>query len=367
MSGNSVWSIKVCNIKGIPIKIHLTFFLLLVWVALDEQQAGGDPLTEVLFVTTLFACIVLHELGHALVAGYFGIRSRDIILYPFGGVASIMGEPGPKAEFFITIAGPLVNIIIALSLLPFIEIPAELSQVVHLSFATRVFIANVILVLFNFLPAFPMDGGRIFRAILALLRVKSATFIAARVSQVLSLGLAALALYTGNPILIIIAFLVFTNAVQEYTRQRAKKAALGFLVKDVMTEASKLQVLHHGMSISQSLDIALRSMQPSFPVMLGESVLGVLDKQTLLEAATNEEDGYISGIMSREFVALRPDDEVAAVVEKLQSAPNDTWLVLDQNGRLLGMLLKEKLLEFLLVHGLREKIKTEAQYGDEGI
>jgi len=221
------WAIKICQINGIPVAIHVTFFLLLVWVAIEEIQARRLPFGEVLFVMALFGCVVLHELGHALAAARFGIKTREIALYPFGGVASVLKEATPGAEIIIALAGPAVSCMSALLFYPLSSIdPQKFTVSAQFDFATRLFAANLMLALFNLTPAFPMDGGRILRAVLALAGLKRATEIAACLSQILTVFLAAAALYYGNEILILIAAFVFLNALQEYKRARAMRITL---------------------------------------------------------------------------------------------------------------------------------------------
>ncbi|RIL09402.1 MAG: hypothetical protein DCC75_06620, partial [Proteobacteria bacterium] len=296
----------------------------------------------------------------------FGIKTRDIVLYPFGGVASIMGEPKPFAELIITIAGPLVNVVIAALLYPFASIPAEWSTA-QLDFVTQLFAANVALVVFNSIPAFPMDGGRIFRSLMALAGVKSATIIAARVSQALSLGLGALAVYSGNVILIIIASLVFMNALQEIMRERTKRASIGFSVRDVMTDITNLQVFPHATTISHALGVALRSLQSSFPVVLGDNLMGVVEKRSLIDAAArDEENAYVANLMSREFATVSISDSLEHVSDLFSLTGADTVLVMD-SGSLVGMIFKDKFIEFLIVNGLRDRARAASDYLDEEI
>ncbi len=252
-SNRSALSLNLCNISGIPVRVHLSFFLLLAWVAFEESQAHGRPLQEVVFVLAVFACVLLHELGHALVAQQFRIQTRDIVLYPFGGIAALMGEAKPFAELLIALAGPLVNVLIALVLAFFIDFSSAETLLSNPSALTRIFIANVVLVIFNMIPALPMDGGRVLRSTLALLKVPRATLISTRISQILSVLMGLFAIYTGNPILVIIAVVVFTNAVQEHVQHRARAVAQGFVVRDVMTDAAQLVIFQHGQTVNDAL------------------------------------------------------------------------------------------------------------------
>ena len=357
---HSPWSIQLATISRIPIRIHITFVLLLVWIALDASEAGAPVMPEVLFVLSLFGCVVLHELGHALTAQRFGIGTRDIVLYPFGGVASLMAEARPKAELYITIAGPLVNVVLAALLYPFSD-PMAIVEERPVDYVTRIFVANVVLFVFNMIPAFPMDGGRILRAGLALLKIRKATLIATRISQALSLGLAVFALYTGHVLLILIASVVFVNAMQEHVRERARLAAGGLTVANVMTPASQIQFFSHGQTMGQALDIALRSMQPAFPVLHADSVVGMVDRQDLLSMAfSSAEESYLVDVINREVIAVTPSAPLEAILDKVLSAPAQTLLVID-NGNLVGMVFRDRLLEFLLVNGLRTHAKRIAE------
>ena len=355
------WALTLVTISEIPVRIHLTFFLLLLYVAFVETGGGGGPLDRVLYVVGLFACVVLHELGHALTARMYHIRTSDIVLYPFGGVATLLGEGRPKEEFFIALAGPVVNLGLAVLCGAFAGFNLSASIASVEGMLGHLCIANLALALFNLIPALPMDGGRVLRALLALMGVRQATAIAARLSQVLCVLMGIVAILGNNIILMLISFIVFSYAVQEHMRERTRGAAAGFKVRDVMTDASLLQTFTHGMTVSQALTIALKSLQSTFPVLHGGEIIGVIDRDALLETgALDAEESYVSGHMSREFVSVAPDAEVSSILEKFNQAGVDTLLVVDQ-GALAGLLLKDKVLEYLLVHEVRKKSQAEAK------
>lgn len=215
------WSLKLGQVKGIGIYVHGTFLILLAWIGLSSALRGHGltaTLEGVLFTVAVFAIVVVHELGHALAAARYGIRTRDITLYPIGGVASLERIPeNPRQEFVVALAGPAVNLALAAGLAAILgveKVPLGVHDV-HLiggSFLTKLMWVNVSLGLFNLLPAFPMDGGRVLRGALALrLGRDRATEIAARVGQVMALGFALLGLF-GNPMLLFIALFVWTVA-----------------------------------------------------------------------------------------------------------------------------------------------------------
>ncbi|NDC36611.1 MAG: site-2 protease family protein [Proteobacteria bacterium] len=356
---HSPWAITLGTVSGIPVRVHATFALFLLYIASGETSTH-DALTEVAFVLSLFTCVLLHELGHALTARRFGVGTRDIVLYPFGGIAALSGRVTPWAELWIALAGPMVNLVIAAALLPFLDLNRpflDLNGITALaqpmSILVRLLAANLFLALFNLIPAIPMDGGRVFRATLALLRVRRATAIAARLSQFLSILLGLLGLYIGNPILMIIAAVVFMNSLQELMHERAQLGAVGHTIADVMIERSQLQVLLHGMTLSEALAIALKSLQPAFPVLFGEQIMGVVSREDLLqEAALNTEEQYLSGLLQREYAVTSPQERIEDFLARSEQESGGPVLVVE-GGELRGMVHREKLFEFLYLQGLR--------------
>lgn len=197
-------------------RLHWTFLVFLGWLAITNPGNLSDKASELIFVLSVFFCVVLHEYGHALTAKYFGIRTRDITLYPIGGIALLEKEPLPKQEFFIAIAGPLVNVFIALSLANFIDTDPEKLISPDSTYLSRIFLANSILVIFNMIPAYPMDGGRVLRSALGMILSKAtSTIVSGRIGQVFSLLMAALAIYIDHIILLIISMFIFLQARRE--------------------------------------------------------------------------------------------------------------------------------------------------------
>jgi Zn-dependent protease len=225
------WSYKFGRVAGIDLKIHITFILFLIWIAFSYFSAGGPAAARqgVLFILLLFGCVLLHELGHALTAKKFGIGTSDIILLPIGGVARLDHIPNdPKQEFLIASAGPLVNVVIALVLMFYLGHRSAMSGLQDLmtprvAMLSKLATVNVGLVLFNLIPAFPMDGGRILRSLLAMrLDYVRATEIAATIGQALAIFFGIIGFF-GNTFLIFIAFFVFMGAQQEAAMARARR------------------------------------------------------------------------------------------------------------------------------------------------
>jgi Zn-dependent protease len=281
------WSLPVARIAGIQLRIHVTFLLLIVWVALGSTNAA-------IFVLLLFLCVVLHEFGHALAAKGYGINTPDITLLPIGGVARlerILEEP--KQELVIAAAGPAVTAIIALCL--FVVIAARGQSQIPISLQSgdqlvSVFWVNVYLLLFNLIPAFPMDGGRVLRALLATrLTYARATQIAATVGQAFAFlfGIVGLfgvpGVFSANPFLIFIAFFVYIGASQEAALAQMRDVSRRFPVSSAMVR--EFRILPDTATLQEAVDALLATSQHDFPVVDGSgNVAGILTRHDLIAA-----------------------------------------------------------------------------------
>ncbi len=261
------WSWRIGRIAGIDVYVHATFLLLLAWVAIShylENQRLADAAYGLFFIITLFGIVVLHELGHALTARRFGIRTRDITLLPIGGLARLERMPeAPRQELLVALAGPAVNVALAGMLLAILAFTSELValndvKLVGGSFLANLVFVNVALAVFNMLPAFPMDGGRVLRACLAMrMDYVRATQVAANIGQALALMLGFLGLFSNNPFLVFIALFVWMGAAQEASMVQMK-AALAFdrLFKDEVTPGDK-SVLDAVLADAQKLRVQI--------------------------------------------------------------------------------------------------------------
>lgn len=218
------WTFPLGRLFGSDVRVHATFFLLLAWIAAGAWIVGGPAAAagNLLFVLALFACVLAHEFGHALMARRFGIATPDITLLPIGGLARLERMPDkPRQEIAVALAGPAVNVVIWAVLTLILGAKTEISGLLALQdpaqgFLGRLAAINLFLVIFNMIPAFPMDGGRVLRAVLALAMPRvAATRIAATAGQVLAFLFGFLGLTIGNPILVLIAIFVFLAAAAE--------------------------------------------------------------------------------------------------------------------------------------------------------
>lgn len=352
------WSIYVGSVGQIPIRIHLTFVALLAWLLFGRTSTS--PISETLFVIMVFVCVLLHELGHALVAKRFDVQTRDITLYPFGGVAAIVSQPSPRGELVIAIAGPLVNVVIAAIIYPWITIPElqQLETATALSLPLRLFFTNVALAVFNLLPALPMDGGRVLRACLSLCNVKEATMVAARISQALCVLLAITGLYLAQPMLFIISIIVFLGAMQEYVRAETKVIASAFTIEEAMIPKERLESFPHGTTISRALRTALTSWQPLYPILNGDALLGVVMREDLLEHAAMHSDDYVGEIMQRSIPEVDIATPLADACAQMETSAKPI-LAVQQEGHYAGLLVYDRLSDFLVIHELRHRLPKD--------
>ncbi|HZH98599.1 MAG TPA: site-2 protease family protein [Fimbriimonadaceae bacterium] len=352
----SPWSLRVGTIAGIPIRIHFTFILFLAWIWILSTDARTRVL--VWLIPAIFLCVLLHELGHALTARKFGVRTRDITLYPIGGVAMLQGRrPKPIEEFWIAIAGPAVNVVIAAVLLPAVigstgGVPKLSLSLQGLSFVEGLFMANVILPLFNMIPAFPMDGGRVLRAVLAMrMPEQQATKIAGNIGQALAIGLGFVALFKGYIILMLVAFFVFLGAGQEVQASVGLALIVGHRVRDAMiTKFARIQT---GDSMERAAHMLLEGSQQDFPVVLGEEVHGLLTRQDIARGlAVDGPSGYVSGHMKRDYRRISPNAPLERALELFNEGDNSPILCFEED-QLVGMLTGENLSEFLMLEHAR--------------
>ncbi len=351
------WAWKLGRVAGIDIKVHATFVLILAWVGLVNWLAGQGltgVLSGIFFILVLFGCVVLHELGHALTARRFGVRTRDIILLPIGGVARLEHIPEqPRQELWIAAAGPAVNLVIAAVLLLWLKIAGSSQSLDELSMIggptpESLAVLNVFLALFNLIPAFPMDGGRMLRAVLAFrLDYARATQIAATIGQALAFLFGFIGLFNANPFLIFIAFFVWIGASQEANLVQIKSALGGISVERVMlTEFHALAPVD---PLGRAVELTLAGSQQDFPVVDGDEMVGILTHKRMLEALAEEGKHIpVSSAMQRDFPRAGPAERIEPVFRRLQEHECRTVAVMD-GGRLLGLVTLENVGEFLSI------------------
>lgn len=349
------WSIKIGRVFGIGLYLHFTFLILLGFLGFGAYAATGSmefALMEMGFILLLFGIVTLHELGHALAAKYYGIPTRDITLLPIGGLARLERIPrdGVK-EFVIAIAGPMVNVVLAGIFLVAVffthgTLPWGIDQIMGSDLLNRLFWVNVILVVFNMIPAYPMDGGRILRASLAMtMNHDRATRIATGIGQVLAVGFGILGFMTGHFILMLIALFVWMGAAQEGAMARLRMSLGGASVRRVMLTRFEVVAPHD--TLGMVLQQALIGLQKDFPVWEDGKLVGMLTRDDLREALQRDSyDGWVADAMRPVAAALDPADSLDIALERMQEN-NAACLPVLQEGHLIGLVTVEKLQEYV--------------------
>lgn len=339
------WSYRIVRVAGIDVKIHVTFLLLLAWLGAMRWQDGGlgGALEGIGFILLLFLCVLLHEFGHAFAARAYGIRTPDITLLPIGGVARLERMPDkPVQELVVAVAGPAVNVAIAAVLFFVLAVKFQFSELGDLdrlgeSLPANLLAVNVMLVVFNAIPAFPMDGGRVLRALLAMkLDYVLATTIAARVGQVMAGGFAVAGfLGFGSPMLILIAAFVFMGAQQEVAYARFRSTAGSRRVADVMH--AQFSALPADTPVRHALALVQASAQPFYPVIdLGLRAVGVITRERL-EAAWEAGRGEVAVAA---LVSQPVRVPASARLDTLlgSAAPGSPIVVENPSGQVVGVL-----------------------------
>ncbi|ELR70002.1 SREBP protease [Fulvivirga imtechensis AK7] len=356
------WSISFGKIAGIRILMHWTFLLLLAWIVITEVNKGSNTAAVLLtvgYVLSIFVCVILHEFGHALMARRYGIETRKVTLLPIGGVASMERMPEkPAQELMVAIAGPAVNVIIAIIILLFapfgigdlfdIENMQSLTSITAGNFLYALCLVNVILVLFNAIPAFPMDGGRVLRALLAFKIARSkATNIAAVLGQVIGV-LFILIGFTGNFLLILIGLFVMAGAYSENMMVQQMEILKGYRVREAMM--TNYTILHPDDTLKMAVDKLLAGSENNFLVANNGNVEGILTKEALVEGLQKlKDDVPISKIMKSEVQAFSVNDQLTEAFLKFQRDKKRQRLypVMESNV-LVGVIDMENLQEFLM-------------------
>lgn len=345
---------KIGTLAGIPLQVHPTFALLLAWVAVSHVLAGHGlrgVMGGLFLIVSIFACIVLHELSHALVARRFGVQTRHITLLPIGGVARLERMPEKATqELSVAIAGPITSYAIAgalfaVQLLLGGPVGLEPLQVVGGPFLTNLMWINVGLATFNLLPAFPMDGGRVLRALLALrLGRGRATEVAARVGQAMAVAFGVFGLLF-NPFLVLIALFVWFGAKGEASLVELKDRLSGLPVMQAMIR--DFRVLAPDELLARAVELTLGGFQQDFPVVAGNRVVGVLTHANIVKGlAEGGRELPVSAVMDQRFEVAGPWEMLDVAFERLENCECRA-LVVVHDGELVGLLTPESIGEML--------------------
>jgi Zn-dependent protease/CBS domain-containing protein len=372
---NGSGSIRLFNIRGITLRVHLTFPLILVWAALQFGLFAGlgtsGAIFGVLVTLLLFVIVVLHELGHSVVAQHYGIPVKDIVLLPIGGVAQMSRIPEePVQELLIAIAGPLVNFVLA-GLMVIANLAFGLSGglgnplallygfggISVASIFNYLFIANLFLGIFNLLPAFPMDGGRILRALLATrLNYVRATNIAGVIGKLMAILLGAWGLFGGGIFLILIAFFVFVEADQEGKMVKIRHMLRGLTVAQAYSVQAR--TLNPQATVGEAMEQALSSLQSDFPVIDGGQVVGLLTKGKLIEALNQRGPAVPVGeVMLRDVQPVTPGEELYDAQQQMAESQLNA-LPVAEAGRYLGLITSRGIHELIQLVSAQRRLNA---------
>jgi len=355
---------KIAEVAGIGIYVHWTFLVLPVLVASSALSSGSGftaAADAVVFVLAIFGCVVLHELGHALAARCFGINTRSIVLLPIGGVANLDRMPErPRDELAVALAGPAVNIAIAgvlgwiLASAGIVTFGGSPEGLVY-SFLVRLFWANIVLAIFNMLPAFPMDGGRVLRALLAMgMPYVSATSIAAVVGQVMAVLLALAGIAMGQWMMVVVALFVFVAGRSEAQAVRTRAMMRSWSVGDAMQR--HFHLIPAGMTLEQAARAVLFTDQNDFPVIEGNRLVGMLSKQQSLQLlAQGRGHLRVDEVMRCNVPAIDQSTPLTDSLDRMQTG-NYSSLPVTHGGRLVGIISAAALRDWLAAWASRQPL-----------
>jgi len=352
------WSITVGSVAGTKVRIHITFLLLLAWIFFANYFSTGPQAAweSLLFVVSLFFCVLLHEFGHIFAARAFGVSTPDVILLPIGGVSRLERIPEkPREEFLIAVAGPAVNVVIALLLVGIGGAKLGMGSLVSIENTSRGFInqlamVNLFLAVFNLIPAFPMDGGRVFRALLATrFGYVRATEIAAAIGQLVAFALGFLGLF-GDPLLIFVAIFIYLAASSEAHVVAIRAVAEGVPVKAAML--TKFETLTPDEHIDKAVETSLHTNQGEFPVVDGTGrPIGLLGRNDLIRAFKQRgPQSSVGDSMSDSFPTVNNRRCLDEAFRLLQEKSAPAVGVVDASGQLVGLVTSETIGQMMMLH-----------------
>jgi Zn-dependent protease len=352
------WSITIGRIGGTAIRLHLTFIIFLLWIFISSYQAEGylSARTSLAFILLVFACVVAHEFGHILMARHFGIKTPDVTLWPIGGVANMERIPeDPWQELPVALAGPLVNVVIAGLLVAFGHLAASDFQAIDLNTAPlvpRLALVNITLVIFNLVPAFPMDGGRVLRALLAMkLGPQRATEIAARLGQVFAFVFVGLGLFY-NPVLVLIGMFIFIAGASELQAGQLHRVLEGLRASDCLGQP--VQTLAPDLTLAGAVDLLLGSSQASYPVVDANDVpRGQIDRADLSDILKNFDAATPVSKIMRPARIVQASAKLEDAIKDMNDMRHAPEIIVDGQGRMLGMLTLQNIAEIVLVRTIR--------------
>ncbi len=365
-------ALKIGRLSGIGVYIHWTFSFIMLYIAYQISNEGGgtwDIIRGEIFLLLLYVCVVLHEMGHALAARKYGVDTAHIVLYPIGGVASLERIPeNPFEEFIIAIAGPMVNVGIALGLglylYTFADAATLNSNATTFSEALDTFdefvfilmFTNGALVAFNFIPAFPMDGGRVLRSLLAMKigRLKATKFASA-IGQIFAILFVIYGFLSDpfQPFIVLIGMFVYVAAMGENQMVYNESHLSGFQVKDAMR--TQFVTISNTSSLEDAVKLLLAGAEDNFVVLEEDKPIGVLFRPHLMQAIKKGKVHMIADIVVKQIPYLNPNQDIQKVFQLMQQKRLHILPVVDDNRQLIGVLDRHNLNDFIAVQAVTKK------------
>ena len=356
------WSYTIGRIGGTEVKVHVTFLLLLAWIAYSAYVEAGTAaaLGDVVFVVSFFLCVLLHEFGHIFMARRFGVRTPDVILLPIGGVARLERIPEePRQELLIALAGPAVTlaIIVVLFLSALVTgQPVALGDplAAQVPFIVRLMVVNAMVLIFNLFPAFPLDGGRVLRALLARrLGLVRATRIAGTIGQAFAVVLGIWGVTSQRPLVMLVAFFIFLGAGSEASAVATRMAGRGLQVSQMMVTDFRTIPIHA--TLTQAVDLLLAGEQREFPVVdnLGRTE-GMLTRDNLIRGLSRRgPESTVAEAMTPAAPTVSPTLGFQEALDKLRASGLPALPVIDAAGALVGLLTLDNITDLLLIRRAR--------------
>ncbi len=353
------WSLYLGSVSGIKLYIHWSFLIIIVWIFLMYFRMGHGfraGMEGVAFILVLFACVVLHELGHALTAKRFKVLTRDITLYPIGGIASLESMPAePLQELQVTLAGPAVNVVIGVLLWIYLKVTDQMPDLAairsgnmfNLPFAFNIMYANIVLAVFNLIPAFPMDGGRVLRSLLALkIDQMKATEIAARIGQFLAILFVFFGFFYDFW-LVFIGMFLFLGASSETKIGEIRHALEGTRAKDVLI--TKYTVLTPDTTIQEASRNLINTTEKSFLIIKDDNVEGILDYKDIIQGLhRGDADKTAETYMQKDFKWVGYEDQLSDIFILVRQGKQSLFPV-NRDGKLAGIINAENLDKWMLL------------------
>ena len=364
------WSLKIGKIADIGIFLHWTFLLLIAWIMRVYMKAGNDWNTALIgfgFILAIFVCVTFHELGHALAARWFNIATQDITVYPIAGVPQMTRIPEkPRQEIWVALAGPAVSIMIALALFVVVQFLANAAifpkiHPIKENFWAKLMWVNIIIAIFNLLPAFPMDGGRMLRAFLSMrMDYVRATQTTANIGQTLAIGFGVLGFFY-NCFFLFIAMFIYLGAEGEGYMAKMKVAFKGIPVRQAMV--THFRTVNKEDSLSIVVEELLNSAQEDFPVMGNGEIMGIITRSDLLKALAEGRKGSVNEFMRRNCPPIDEKDMLESTFQRMQAGGCHTLPVM-REGQLVGLATLQNIGEWMMVQSALYKDRAHSEVSD---